>query len=203
MVEVDASGCEVGAVLSQRSGNKLKLHPAAFFFHKLSSAERNYDVSNRVLRAVKLSGDTGLREQHIYSSCWLTTRIWNTSKLLNVHLIKPGGLCFSPDLISPFYIVLVPEIQRLMHSQNSTKTRRRANHQRPCSQHPAISTLSSGILTDIQVLRNPRGHSERPGSTVHFKNVEWVHEEPGHNSKSHFWLSSTGQWSSWEDESGN
>ncbi|KAI2643996.1 Transposon Tf2-6 polyprotein [Labeo rohita] len=44
VVEVDASDCGIGAVLSQRHGQPGKLHPCAFYSRKLTSAERNYDV---------------------------------------------------------------------------------------------------------------------------------------------------------------
>lgn len=55
VVEVDASEVGVGAVLSQRQGEPPKLHPCAFFSRRLSPAERNYDVGNRELLAVKLA----------------------------------------------------------------------------------------------------------------------------------------------------
>ena len=52
VVEVDASDTGVGAVLSQRLPGDDKLHPCAFFSHKLDPPERNYDVGNRELLAV-------------------------------------------------------------------------------------------------------------------------------------------------------
>ena len=55
VVEVDASESGVRAVLSQHDGNPAKLHPCAFFSRKLSPAERNYDVGNRELLAMKLA----------------------------------------------------------------------------------------------------------------------------------------------------
>ncbi len=54
-VEVNASNTGVGAVLSQRQGEPAKLYPCAFFSRKLSAAERNYDVGNRKLLAMKLA----------------------------------------------------------------------------------------------------------------------------------------------------
>ncbi|KAK3514836.1 hypothetical protein QTP70_033768 [Hemibagrus guttatus] len=45
----------VGAVLSQQQGNPSRLHPCAFFSRKLNLAERNYDVGNQELLAVKLT----------------------------------------------------------------------------------------------------------------------------------------------------
>lgn len=55
IVEVDASDGGVGAVLSQRSETDQKLHPCAFFSHKLSPTERNYDIGDRELLPVKLA----------------------------------------------------------------------------------------------------------------------------------------------------
>ncbi len=55
VVEVDASEVGVGAVLSQRSSADDKMHPCAFLSHRLSPAERNYDIGNRELLAVKLA----------------------------------------------------------------------------------------------------------------------------------------------------
>lgn len=55
IVEVDASDGGVGAVLSQRSETDQKLHLRAFFSHKLSPTERNYDIGDREHLAVKLA----------------------------------------------------------------------------------------------------------------------------------------------------
>uniref|UniRef100_A0A3B3HTI1 Uncharacterized protein n=1 Tax=Oryzias latipes TaxID=8090 RepID=A0A3B3HTI1_ORYLA len=55
VVEVDASDSGVGAILSQREVGSGKLKPCAFFSRKLSTAERNYDVGNRELLAIKLA----------------------------------------------------------------------------------------------------------------------------------------------------
>ncbi len=53
VLEVDASDCGIGAVLSQRHGSPGKLHPCAFFSRKLTAAERNYDVGNKELLSMK------------------------------------------------------------------------------------------------------------------------------------------------------
>ncbi|CAJ0943660.1 unnamed protein product [Ranitomeya imitator] len=52
-VEVDASEIGAGAVLSQRDSDGSLMKPCAFFSRKFSPAERNYDVGNRELLAVK------------------------------------------------------------------------------------------------------------------------------------------------------
>ncbi|KAK3523863.1 hypothetical protein QTP70_010507 [Hemibagrus guttatus] len=53
VVEVDASDSGIGAVLSQRHGQPGKLFPCAYFSRKLTNAERNYDVGNKELLAMK------------------------------------------------------------------------------------------------------------------------------------------------------
>lgn len=45
----------VGAVLSQHSALDQKLPPRAFFSYRLTSAERNYDIGNQELLAVKIA----------------------------------------------------------------------------------------------------------------------------------------------------
>ncbi|KAI3356793.1 hypothetical protein L3Q82_003459 [Scortum barcoo] len=55
VVEVDASNEGVGAVLSQRSATDNRIHPCAFLSRKLTPAERNYDVGNRELLAIKVA----------------------------------------------------------------------------------------------------------------------------------------------------
>lgn len=54
IVEVDASSTGVGAILSQRASDN-RLHPCAYFSRSLSCAERNYDVGDRELLAIKLA----------------------------------------------------------------------------------------------------------------------------------------------------
>lgn len=52
VITVDAS---YGAVLSQRATLDQKLHPCAFFSRRFYPGERNYDIRNRELLAVKLA----------------------------------------------------------------------------------------------------------------------------------------------------
>lgn len=69
VVEGDASDVGVGAILSQRMGEKNKLHPIAFFSKKFLPIEQNYDVWNRELLAIKLAvaALAGRFETPIYS----------------------------------------------------------------------------------------------------------------------------------------
>ncbi|KAL0152240.1 hypothetical protein M9458_051963 [Cirrhinus mrigala] len=53
VVEVDASDCGIGAVLSQRHRQPGELYPCAFFSRKLTSAEHNYDIGNKELLSMK------------------------------------------------------------------------------------------------------------------------------------------------------
>lgn len=55
IVDVDASDVAVGAILSQRSPQDERVHPCAYFSRRLSPAERNYDIGNRELLAVRLA----------------------------------------------------------------------------------------------------------------------------------------------------
>ncbi len=53
IVEVDASNIGIGAILSQRQGSPAKMYPCAFYSRKLTPSERNYDVGDRELLAMK------------------------------------------------------------------------------------------------------------------------------------------------------
>ncbi|KAL2083752.1 hypothetical protein ACEWY4_021525 [Coilia grayii] len=79
VVEVDASDVGVGAVLSQQRPENNKLHPCAYFSHRLSPAERNYDIGDRELLAVKLA----LEEwQHWLEGASVPFIVWTDHKNL-------------------------------------------------------------------------------------------------------------------------
>lgn len=54
VLEVDVSDVGVGAVLSQCKSD-YKLHPCAFFSCRLTPIQRNYDIGNRELLAIKMA----------------------------------------------------------------------------------------------------------------------------------------------------
>uniref|UniRef100_A0A8C5MEV2 Gypsy retrotransposon integrase-like protein 1 n=1 Tax=Leptobrachium leishanense TaxID=445787 RepID=A0A8C5MEV2_9ANUR len=54
-MEVDASEYAIGAIFSQRTDYNDMLHPVAYYSKTLSPAQRNYDIGERELLAIKLS----------------------------------------------------------------------------------------------------------------------------------------------------
>ena len=55
IVEVNTSNTGVGAILPQGLAGDAKVHACAFYSHRLSPAEQNYDIRNKELLAVKLA----------------------------------------------------------------------------------------------------------------------------------------------------
>ncbi len=86
IVEVDASEVGVGAILSQRSPSDNKVHPCAFFSHRLTPSERNYDIGNKELLAVKLA----LEEwRHWLEGAGVPFLVWTDHKNLEyIHSAK-------------------------------------------------------------------------------------------------------------------
>lgn len=85
IVEVDASDIAVGAVPSQRSLLDEKVHPCAFYSHRLLSAERNYYVCNCKLLAIRLA----LGEWRHWLEGSFPFIVWTDQRNFeNIHLAK-------------------------------------------------------------------------------------------------------------------
>ncbi|KAK3572623.1 hypothetical protein QTP86_001125 [Hemibagrus guttatus] len=79
IVEVDASNLGVGVVLSQRNCGDNRLHPCAFFLHRLTLAEQNYAAGERELLGIKLA----LQEwRHWLQGAELPIIVWTDHKNL-------------------------------------------------------------------------------------------------------------------------
>ncbi len=153
MLEVDASTTGVGAVLSQQQGIPAKLHSCAFFSHKLSPAEKNYDIGNRELLAIKLwkNGGIGWREHNILSPFSPISRTFNNcrrpSDLIPVRL---DGHYSLPDSILPTHIVQVQKILKQILPHDSMLQRNAMKNQNPSFQrthfHRPIQWTSSSLL---------------------------------------------------------
>ena len=113
VVEVGASDMGVGAVLSQCSATVQMLHPCALFSLRLSPAERNYDIGNRELLAVKMALEEwwhwleGTKERSLV--------LTDHKNLESIH----SGPCSLPALISPSPTTLGPATPSLMPSPSS------------------------------------------------------------------------------------
>ena len=89
VVEVDTSNKGVGAVFSQRSEPDGTMHPCAFLSRRLSKAERNYDVGNQELLAVKVALEEwrhwleGAKHPSKHLSSGLIIKILNTFEKIN------------------------------------------------------------------------------------------------------------------------
>ena len=136
IVEVDTSNVGVGAILSQLSAGDNKVHPCAFYSHRLSLAEQNFDIGNKELLAVKLA----LEEWRQWlEGAQSPFQVWTdhknleylqTAKRLNSHqarwpllfsrfnfhlAYRPGSKNVKPDALSRYFenetdTILLPEV---------------------------------------------------------------------------------------------
>lgn len=98
VVEVAASDIGVGAILFQRAALDQKLHPCAFFSRHLTQAERNYDIGNQELLAVKLA----LEEwQHWLERAKLPFLVWTDHK--NLEYISCQKIKLQSGLMGPIF----------------------------------------------------------------------------------------------------
>ncbi|XP_077124620.1 uncharacterized protein LOC143781741 [Ranitomeya variabilis] len=109
IVEVDASDNALGAILSQRTGEKGLLHPCAFFSHRLTSAEKNYDVGDKELLAIVAFKEWRHHLQGAAQQIIVLTDHRNLEFLRSARCLSPrqGGIRFRDRRI------YVPEVVRL------------------------------------------------------------------------------------------
>ncbi|KAK3541219.1 hypothetical protein QTP86_016809 [Hemibagrus guttatus] len=137
VVEVDASTAGVGAVLSQQQGNPSRLHPCAFFSHKLNPAERNYDIGNRELLAIKLALEEwrhwleGARHLFLVLTDHKNLEYLRAAKRLNPMLDGPSS---SPGLSSPSHTGLGPRTPKRTPSLVCSPLKRAQKRPSPSSQ---------------------------------------------------------------------
>ncbi len=100
IVEVDASEVGVGVILSQRSPSDNKVHPCTFFSNRLTPSERNYDIGNKELLAVKLA----LEEwRHWLEGAGVPFLVWTNHKNLEyitLHYIYAFSRRFYPKRLT-------------------------------------------------------------------------------------------------------
>ncbi len=102
VVEVDASEEGVGAVLSQHSSSDDRVHSCVFFSHRLSPTERNYNIGNRELLAVKLALEEWC---HWLEGSGVLFIVWTDHK--NLQYIKSAKRLNSRQAQWAFYFLVV------------------------------------------------------------------------------------------------
>ncbi|KAL0153760.1 hypothetical protein M9458_050876 [Cirrhinus mrigala] len=176
VVEVDASDSGVGAVLSQRSSVDNKLHPCAYFSRKLTPTQRNYDIGNRELLAVKMALEEwrhwleGARFPfHIWTDHQNLTYIREAKRFNFTLSYRTGSKNTKPDALSrqfsPPEGVAIPETI-LPHSKivASVQWGLEAAVRRAHQQHPEPENGPPGLLFVPCHLRS--------------KVLQWAHTSP-------------------------
>lgn len=160
VVEVDASDVAVCAVLSQSLADG-KLHPCAFLSSRLSPAERNYDVGDRELLAIKMALEEWRHwlegAQHPFL-VW-TIKIWNMCRRPGVSTLdRLGGPFSSIVSILCSLIVLVLKIRSQMLCSDSSRTLTMKTPRQQSFQIPRLWLLCDGELR--RWYDKPRGWSQ-------------------------------------------
>ena len=107
VVEVDNSEVGMEDVLSQQQGNPQKLYPCAYYSKKLPSANRNYNVSDRELLAMKLALEEwrhwleGSKDQFI-----ILTNNWNLENIQTARRLNPRQASWAL-FFTRFYFMLI------------------------------------------------------------------------------------------------
>lgn len=120
VVKVDASNTGVGTVLSQRAREDQKLHPCTFFSCRCQPAERNYDVGNLELLAVKLA----LAE--LTGGCWAAIHRVDRPPQLGVHPNGQEAELLAGLVVAVFYtlqhfLFLLPSADALSRQGRRTR----------------------------------------------------------------------------------
>jgi hypothetical protein len=149
VVEVDASNVGVGAILSQRISDG-KLHPCAFYSHRLSPTEARYDVGDRELLAVKMA----LEEwRHWLEGAQDPFLVWSDHK--NLEYLKQAkrlnprqaqwALFFS-GLTSPSHFDQAPRTRNQMPYPDNLRPSALSMTSVPLSPAQGLWPLSAGAL---------------------------------------------------------
>ncbi len=160
IVEVEASTTGVGAILSQQQGNPARLHPCAFFSRKLSPAERNYDIGNRELLAIKLALEEWRHwlegAQHPFT---VLTDHKNLQYLREAKRLNPRqarwALFFTRFNFTISY-VQDPRTSRQMPCHAFMPQKKEKTHQNPSFLKECLSVPSSGTLNLLLLPMSPR-----------------------------------------------
>ncbi len=148
VVEVDASELGVGAVLSQRAASDDRVHPCTFFSHRLCPAERNYDIGNRELLAVKLA----LEEWRYWlKGSGVPFIVWTDHK--NLEYIRTAKCLYSRQARWALFFVILSSpflTDRVLRSPNPTPSERLSSPEGIIPEILVVSTLTWEIELKVR-----------------------------------------------------